>query len=415
MKRQGNDPALAAADYFHGPKAVQGGQIVDPEAKLYSQDFMKKYNAMGGPGAETAGTPTGGVTPTAPTSRPPDMTQAAAPSPTSMGGPSFTPAIPGAPKGLNVVDASKTPTPHLDAYMKANPTVMEQNPQYAMMMERNAMMEKAYYEKIAPKMMDAYTKAMLQNDKLQSDQWKTMVQAYTRLQTSENTLKGRIAAAGISEEGRVQAATIAGEKAQLVQQMRTDTALQLAGLKGVSGWAGLKVLNGMVTQNGNLIGRMQSAIGSAETARENALARVKGDEQKTKDVNDRYDALEQKYNDIINNTYTLNDKLRVAANSTLMSNPGMEQFLTPQDKYAFGNWQQQMPQQGGGGIGGGAVSPFFNQQLSPNIGGAGPSPSSPQPPAGATSTTPAPSSSQGTAVPSGEIGIINGIFGKPAY
>jgi hypothetical protein len=46
LTRHDGDPRLAAADYFHGPQAIRDGEIVDPEARRYADNFMRRYHTL---------------------------------------------------------------------------------------------------------------------------------------------------------------------------------------------------------------------------------------------------------------------------------------------------------------------------------------------------------------------------------
>jgi soluble lytic murein transglycosylase-like protein len=69
LTRHGGDLRLAAADYFHGPEAVQDGQIVDAEARRYADGFMRRYATLSGRGPAVAAAV--GPTPSAETTQPP--------------------------------------------------------------------------------------------------------------------------------------------------------------------------------------------------------------------------------------------------------------------------------------------------------------------------------------------------------
>jgi hypothetical protein len=373
MKHQGNNPALAAAEFYSGPGAIQGGKIVDTkdhtaaDTQAYMSKFMGIYSGMGTGGV-------GGTTGTAATPEPkkPDIVEKAATPVTSMGGPGVPAAVStpaAAPKGLSVVDATKTPTPHLDAYTRANPTMMEQNPLYAQMLQRNAMMEKAYYEKMAPAMFQGYMKSVLQDQKLQSDQFRTYMNAWSRFQIAQMNNASRERSTGVTAQNRLDAAKIASDGRIAVEGMRIEGMIKMQREKESNPYAMLKTFNTEYARNTLQMQHVNGMITQAENARQNALASLgasgKSSSEAIQSINDQYDGLIDKYRSEQEQLGAFNDELRVATNQAFQNTPGLSGMYQQAPPMQFGGWMNQMPQGGGGyGGGAGAVSPFFNQQQS---------------------------------------------------
>jgi hypothetical protein len=281
------------------------------------------------------------------------------------------------------------------------------------------MMEKAYYEKIAPQMFKDYFSNYRTNAQIQSREYVASMNNITRLQNELTRIQGQQYAADRQYQRTVDAANIRGQISRETTNARLEVMKQLQKDKLASPVSLMKLYNSEWARNT----QMQRSLTSSVAQLNNALVNIDLDNTLTPDQKqmkkDSINSMIEDNQNQLNNLFYANDQYKALTEQVLMQNPSLAStYGTDVQNMGVGSTTPAMPPQqpmtGGGGTGGGGST--ANNPLFYNAPGqqpaTGPVPQLPTQNTAQAPTTATPQAAAGTTSDDDQASIIARILGK---